>query len=121
MLIFCLLVNEACQERDKAKAEFLSEAGVSFDAGIVELTSRTTIKFLNCFALGDYYLWDFGDGVTSRDYQPRHSYAEAGRYHLRLVVQSIDFIDYDDDGLIGVDDRQEACSRLLDLYLDVVD
>jgi hypothetical protein len=34
-------------------------------------------------------LWDFGDGATSTDRAPFHSYAEPGRYRVRLTVESV--------------------------------
>jgi hypothetical protein len=33
-------------------------------------------------------LWDFGDGATSTDYAPVHSYAEKGRYRVTLTVSN---------------------------------
>jgi len=33
-------------------------------------------------------LWDFGDGATSTDYAPTHTYAEAGRYRVTLTVEN---------------------------------
>ena len=32
------------------------------------------------------YLWDFGDGNTSQDANPQHSYAEPGSYQVSLTV-----------------------------------
>ncbi len=34
------------------------------------------------------YLWDFGDGNTSNQYEPEHIYQEAGNYDIRLTVTS---------------------------------
>ena len=45
----------------------------------------TTITFHNT-GRGDSYLWDFGDGQTSTDANPVHSYAVAGFYTVRLVA-----------------------------------
>lgn len=32
--------------------------------------------------------WDFGDGETSTDFEPRHTYADPGTYIITLVVQN---------------------------------
>ncbi len=32
------------------------------------------------------YLWDFGDGTTSAEVQPQHSYAEVGDYTITLIA-----------------------------------
>lgn len=36
------------------------------------------------------YVWDFGDGSTSTDFEPSHSYANDGFYIVKLKVKSID-------------------------------
>jgi gliding motility-associated-like protein len=35
---------------------------------------------------GQTYLWDFGDGGTSTQSNPTHTYAAAGRYHVVFIV-----------------------------------
>ena len=41
------------------------------------------------------YLWDFGDGETSTDKNPKHTYAEAGTYTINLTVtDTADQTDY---------------------------
>ncbi|MHA1674927.1 MAG: right-handed parallel beta-helix repeat-containing protein [Promethearchaeota archaeon] len=36
------------------------------------------------------YLWEFGDGVTSTEYAPTHSYSAVGNYTVSLTVTDID-------------------------------
>ncbi|MDP7638772.1 MAG: PKD domain-containing protein, partial [Candidatus Hydrogenedentes bacterium] len=40
-------------------------------------------------ALASAYLWDFGDGITSTDQNPSHSYTVAGLYTVSLTVTDL--------------------------------
>jgi hypothetical protein len=44
------------------------------------------ISILNQSVNSDQYLWDFGDGSTSNEFQPNHTYALSGRYTLTLFA-----------------------------------
>ncbi len=48
------------------------------------------IVFTNKTIGGDYYLWDFGDGETSSEENPRKKYDKAGIYDVKLVATSAD-------------------------------
>jgi gliding motility-associated-like protein len=39
-------------------------------------------------AVGDEWLWDFGDGTTSNLQNPSHFYSDTGRFTIKLVVSS---------------------------------
>jgi PKD repeat protein len=43
------------------------------------------IKFNNTTTGAVRYIWDFGDGVTSTEVNPEHSYENAGNYSITLV------------------------------------
>ncbi len=43
-----------------------------------------TIKFNNKFPVGESYIWDFGDGITSTEINPEHTYSQAGTYTVQL-------------------------------------
>jgi len=47
--------------------------------------------------------WDFGDGATSTEVDPSHTYAAAGTYNVRLTVT-------DDSGLTGTTTQQVTVS-----------
>lgn len=44
------------------------------------------IIFNNQSTGGDTYHWDFGDGNTSSEENPRHTYQDAGTYTVKLTV-----------------------------------
>ena len=52
--------------------------------------SRTVEFYDLSFASGDEleYKWDFGDGMTSDELEPIHTYAEAGPYEVCLTISS---------------------------------
>lgn len=57
-----------------------------------------TVHFQNLSIGGYSYLWDFGDGNTSNDFEPFHVYYTAGTYHIMLaVLDSVSCIQVDTD------------------------
>jgi gliding motility-associated-like protein len=44
------------------------------------------VKFFNDSKDADAYLWDFGDGNTSTDINPEHTYLSAGNFDVTLTV-----------------------------------
>ncbi|MBN2173843.1 MAG: DUF2271 domain-containing protein [Bacteroidales bacterium] len=45
-----------------------------------------TLEFTNTSTNANSYLWDFGDGNTSTENNPTHTYAEAGAYEVTLTA-----------------------------------
>lgn len=41
----------------------------------------------------DSYFWDFGDGTTSNEVNPIHSYTKAGRYNVKLIAYKSNIAD----------------------------
>ncbi len=48
------------------------------------------VTFTNTSELGDSYLWNFGDGETSTDESPVHTYAAEGIYNAILTATNVD-------------------------------
>jgi PKD repeat protein len=46
-----------------------------------------TIHFTNNSLYADTYLWDFDDGSTSTEFEPTHTYDQAGIYNVKLIVE----------------------------------
>lgn len=63
------------------------------------------------------YRWNFGDGSSSTDPNPRHTYREAGRYNVDLSV--LNEVGSDRNTMVVIVDRVEAayCKELQELNM----
>jgi PKD repeat protein len=55
-------------------------------AGFSFVQDGTTVTFTNTSTLADSYSWDFGDGGTSTEANPVHTYASDGAYTVVLTA-----------------------------------
>ncbi|MCF6364773.1 MAG: T9SS type A sorting domain-containing protein [Bacteroidales bacterium] len=52
-------------------------------------TSGQIVEFINLSANADSYFWDFGDGTTSTEINPRHNFPNPGIYTVSLFSSNI--------------------------------
>lgn len=52
----------------------------------IGLDSNNYVAFSQCLGYSLHYVWDFGDGTSSTDQYPNHTYAVAGYYTVCLTV-----------------------------------
>jgi len=57
----------------------------------------TELQTFNQSARASLYIWDFDDGTTSDEFQPRHLYKLEGKYNVTLIA-GFDYGDKDVDG-----------------------
>jgi spore germination protein YaaH len=50
---------------------------------------NATVFFTNLSTNADAYYWDFGDGTTSNDFQPWHSYSQVGTYNAIFIASNL--------------------------------
>ena len=58
----------------------------SFAGNIDSACSPLEVHFINTSLWADSYLWEFGDGTTSTDREPIHTFTEPGYYTVKLTV-----------------------------------
>ena len=61
------------------------------------------------------WAWDFGDGTTSTEQNPIHTYSEAGQYVVTLTIQSADVCSSTTENYVWIDDNPwypEECQAL---------
>ena len=50
--------------------------------------NRNVIQFINNTNFGNTYSWDFGDGNSSTEEEPAHSYSNPGTYEVTLIAEN---------------------------------
>jgi hypothetical protein len=63
-----------------------------FDATPNAVMVNDPVEFFNTGSYGLTYTWDFGDGQTSTDTEPTHSYGLPGLYTVTLTVEDGDCV-----------------------------
>lgn len=97
VLSVCLLGYFGCKEKEfpVPTASSLSKFSYQIDT----LTSGEEVigfevQFLNQSINAESFLWDFGDGETSTDENPSHSYTQQGVYNVTLTISSANELHY---------------------------
>lgn len=67
----CVKEPVACLQASKTSAE-----------------TNEAISFTDCSENAHSYLWEFGDGITSTDANPSHTYSSSGTYTVKLTTES---------------------------------
>src|SRR5690606_7021680 len=60
------------------------------------------ITFDNLSINGLTYYWDFGDGTSSTEFEPTHTYQNAGTYQVMLAIQNEELCNSHDTAYITV-------------------
>ena len=59
------------------------------EAGFTYAGTGLSVEFTNSTTNATSYLWDFGDGNTSTEVNPTHTYSTAGSYMVALVANNL--------------------------------
>lgn len=81
-------LGNACEELLTKNVEIKEAPVASFDMTAPNGCAPLSVSFQQNAQNGQYYQWDFGDGNTSVDPNPNHTYMETGNYAVRLRVST---------------------------------
>lgn len=79
-IFFFLIFSLSC-EKDNPP-----EAGFTFT--VDNDKSPCLVTFINESRYGESYLWDFGDGKTSKEEEPIHTFYRSGTFNVTLTVKN---------------------------------
>ena len=85
LLVFlgALALSSSCHKGDNTPD---NKPSARFSVSGYEMPTPCTISFINTSANATSYLWDFGDGNTSTQFNPTHTYNFNGSFLLKLKV-----------------------------------
>ncbi len=84
---FLVLVSTSCEEEcsgDAVACFYLVENGKKINT----YYSNSPISFGTCSVNYGQHRWDFGDGTTSKEPNPFHTFQEAGDYLVKLTIEN---------------------------------
>jgi PKD repeat protein len=104
--IFSFVILTGCK-----KDEDVLDPIASFNYEI-DATDYLKVKFENFSQNADSYSWAFGDGQTSTEANPTHTYAQAGNYNVVLTARNKNNVSHEFPQTIEIKDPNEALAKL---------
>ncbi len=86
MTVQLVAYNYGCADTFKIVDFIQINSPIAKFTTIKSCTTRLTKTFVNSSIGADYCTWDFGDGETSTEYSPVHTYSNTGVYIVTLTV-----------------------------------
>ncbi|MCG9972862.1 PKD domain-containing protein [Christiangramia crocea] len=86
LTIFIGLVT-SCSDDDVDYPPFSPTLSISSE---VDANEPLTVHFTSKTTNAESYMWDFGDGNTSTEANPSHTYADYGEYEVSVVVNGVE-------------------------------
>lgn len=98
-----LAVDEGCELDELITEDITSLADVTAEIGNTATTNcGLDIELENTSVNGISYLWDFGDGNTSTEVSPTHTYSDFGSYTITLTATNPSTCNEEDQSSIDV-------------------
>jgi len=79
-------VNSSLSGCNSIEQSFTTTVNPSVVAGFSSTTNGAIVSFSNSSSNATSFLWDFGDGTTSTQPNPAHTYSNDGAYNVTLTV-----------------------------------
>jgi len=103
---YILQIVDACNNiiSDTVRVEVSDPPDINLGDSLIEGCSPLTVTFDNGTPSGFVYFWDFGDGNTSLEATPTHTYTTPGSYSVDYTVSTPQgcLSDYDGDFRVNV-------------------
>lgn len=99
-----VIVFSACQDDNNKET-----AVACFQAPADTAEVGETVQFTNCSENASYYYWLFGDAGSSTQFEPGHSYSQAGTYTVKLYAGK----DYNADGILNSIDNPDSVLKTI--------
>lgn len=78
-----------CSDSDTALIYLMPTEPVAFfNTSIDSACAPMEVQFVDASLYADTFSWEFGDGETSTEHNPRHTYTEPGYYTAKLTVEN---------------------------------
>lgn len=96
-------------------APAVDELMANFSATQVHCAIPAEVHFFNLSSYSESAFWDFGDGTTSTEWSPLHTYSAAGSYDVTLVASGCEmgFDTLFQEQYILVDPEASACDTII--------
>ncbi len=102
-LIFTVFSCSEDEMNDQSEIQSLACFEVSSSTGKV----GDEFEFSNCSENTTKFYWDFGDGMSSTQAEPKHLYSQQGEYEIKLLAGD----DLNGDGLLNYLDEPDSISK----------
>ena len=106
--ILALLVVTSCKDDD----DVVNPDPIASFQYAVDAQNFLSVTFSNFSQNATSYTWDFGDGTTSTESDPSHTYASAGAYTVKLTAANASGQTANREEVINLMDPNEALALL---------
>ena len=106
--VFSILAFSSCKKDDEPTPE---DPIATFQFEISE-DNFLEVTFMNFSQNAETYTWSFGDGESSTEFEPTHTYAEAGLYDVVLTATNSAGVSHSRTETIDIKDPDEALAML---------
>lgn len=86
-ILLLVVSGSGCSRESDSLVESTTLATAIFELPNNTCVAPCTVQFDNqSLGSSNSYAWNFGDGASSSDYEPTHTYPTAGSYTITLVA-----------------------------------